>query len=149
MRMIDTKDVINGKMITMALADVTGHYSLDKTDIYALLPEVKQITVEKKSKLVFEDTKIVNAKKVDIPVYRYLNYQIFNSKGQKLSVSKSKRGTILVNKRSGDKIVVRYVPSKGEIFTRVISIITWIILLSYAFIREGYRSKEQERLFNE
>lgn len=101
------------------------------------------------NKLVFEDNKIVNAKKVDIPVYRYLNYQIFNSKGQKLSVSKSKRGTILVNKRSGDKIVVRYVPSKGEIFTRVISIITWIILLLYAFIREGYRSKEQERLFNE
>lgn len=80
--MIDTKDVINGKMITMALADVTGHYSLDKTDIYALLPEVKQIRVEKKSKLVFEDNagkkQVIDCKEIIIS-YELGEYGMFET----------------------------------------------------------------------
>lgn len=93
--------------------------------------------VAKPSKQIFTDKSVQQATKVDLPVSYYKNFVAYR-KGKQVSVTRSKRNTLLVSSKTTGAITIGYKYSVMDKISVIISVLSWFGFLVY-FCVEVFR----------
>lgn len=93
--------------------------------------------IAKPSKQIFTDKSVQQATKVDLPVSYYKNFVAYRN-GKQVSVTRSKRNTLLVSSKTTGAITIGYKYSVIDKISVIMSVLSWFGFLIY-FCAEGFR----------